>query len=140
MKYKAIFERNADRLVNANTIYEGQVIVLPVCMESSTVSVTKVPPLMVSAVPDLMPFWLVESVSSVSVCFRLFLLSRIAHAFGLYACASLPCCNGEITGIYLDIRARADAVTVRLCGKRAARNIDKSLGCILCVFRVREFL
>ena len=23
MKYKAIFERNADRLVNANTIYEG---------------------------------------------------------------------------------------------------------------------
>ena len=29
MKYKAIFERNADRLVNANTIYEGQVIVLP---------------------------------------------------------------------------------------------------------------
>ena len=28
MKYKAIFERNADRLVNANTIYEGQVIVL----------------------------------------------------------------------------------------------------------------
>ncbi len=30
MKYKAIFERNADRLVNANTIYEGQVIVLPV--------------------------------------------------------------------------------------------------------------
>ena len=27
--YKAIFERNADRLVNANTIYEGQVIVLP---------------------------------------------------------------------------------------------------------------
>lgn len=68
MKYKAIFERNADRLVNANTIYEGQVIVLPACMESSTVSVTKVPPLMVSAVPDLMPFWLVESVSSVSVC------------------------------------------------------------------------
>lgn len=30
MKYKTIFERNADRLVNANTIYEGQVIVLPV--------------------------------------------------------------------------------------------------------------
>ena len=30
MKYKAIFERNADRLVNANTIYEGQVMVLPV--------------------------------------------------------------------------------------------------------------
>ena len=29
MKYKAIFARNADRLVNANTIYEGQVIVLP---------------------------------------------------------------------------------------------------------------
>ena len=29
MKYKAIFGRNADRLVNANTIYEGQVIVLP---------------------------------------------------------------------------------------------------------------
>lgn len=29
MKYKAIFERNADCLVNANTIYEGQVIVLP---------------------------------------------------------------------------------------------------------------
>ena len=29
MKYKAIFERNADRLVNANAIYEGQVIVLP---------------------------------------------------------------------------------------------------------------
>ena len=29
MMYKAIFERNADRLVNANTIYEGQVIVLP---------------------------------------------------------------------------------------------------------------
>ena len=29
MKYKSIFERNADRLVNANTIYEGQVIVLP---------------------------------------------------------------------------------------------------------------
>ena len=29
MKYKAIFKRNADRLVNANTIYEGQVIVLP---------------------------------------------------------------------------------------------------------------
>ena len=28
MKYKTIFERNADRLVNANTIYEGQVIVL----------------------------------------------------------------------------------------------------------------
>ena len=28
MKYKAIFERNADRLVNANAIYEGQVIVL----------------------------------------------------------------------------------------------------------------
>lgn len=29
MKYKTIFERNADRLVNANTIFEGQVIVLP---------------------------------------------------------------------------------------------------------------
>ena len=29
MKYKTIFERNADRLVNANTICEGQVIVLP---------------------------------------------------------------------------------------------------------------
>ena len=29
VKYKTIFERNADRLVNANTIYEGQVIVLP---------------------------------------------------------------------------------------------------------------
>ena len=29
MQYKAIYERNADRLVNANTIYEGQVIVLP---------------------------------------------------------------------------------------------------------------
>ena len=28
MNYKANFERNADRLVNANTIYEGQVIVL----------------------------------------------------------------------------------------------------------------
>ncbi len=28
--YKAIFERNSDRLKNANTIYEGQVIVLPV--------------------------------------------------------------------------------------------------------------
>ena len=28
MKSKAIFERNADRLVNANIIYEGQVIVL----------------------------------------------------------------------------------------------------------------
>ena len=26
---RAIYERNADRLVNANTIYEGQVIVLP---------------------------------------------------------------------------------------------------------------
>lgn len=30
MRYKAIFERNADRLANADTIYEGQVIVLPV--------------------------------------------------------------------------------------------------------------
>ena len=29
-EYKAIFQRNADRLKNANTIYEGQVIVLPV--------------------------------------------------------------------------------------------------------------
>lgn len=29
MQYKAIFERNSDRLTNANTIYEGQVIVLP---------------------------------------------------------------------------------------------------------------
>ena len=29
MKHKAIFERNADRLVNANTFYAGQVIVLP---------------------------------------------------------------------------------------------------------------
>lgn len=29
MKYQAIFERNSDRLKNANTIYEGQVIVLP---------------------------------------------------------------------------------------------------------------
>lgn len=29
-EYKAIFARNADRLKNANTIYEGQVIVLPV--------------------------------------------------------------------------------------------------------------
>ena len=28
-QYKAIFERNADRLKNANTIYEGQIIVLP---------------------------------------------------------------------------------------------------------------
>lgn len=28
-EYKAIFERNADRLKNADTIYEGQVIVLP---------------------------------------------------------------------------------------------------------------
>ena len=28
-EYKALFERNADRLKNANTIYEGQVIVLP---------------------------------------------------------------------------------------------------------------
>lgn len=28
-EYKAIFERNADRLKDANTIYEGQVIVLP---------------------------------------------------------------------------------------------------------------
>lgn len=29
MQYKAIYERNADRLLNANTIYEGQIIVLP---------------------------------------------------------------------------------------------------------------
>lgn len=29
MKYKDIFERNSDRLKNANTIYEGQVIILP---------------------------------------------------------------------------------------------------------------
>lgn len=29
MKYKAIYERNSDRLTNANTIYEEQVIVLP---------------------------------------------------------------------------------------------------------------
>lgn len=29
MKYPAIFERNSDRLTNANTIYEGQIIVLP---------------------------------------------------------------------------------------------------------------
>lgn len=29
MKYQAIFERNSDRLTNANTIYEGQIIVLP---------------------------------------------------------------------------------------------------------------
>jgi|InofroStandDraft_1065614.scaffolds.fasta_scaffold10551_9 nucleoid-associated protein YgaU len=29
-EYKTIFERNTDRLKNANTIYEGQVIVLPV--------------------------------------------------------------------------------------------------------------
>ena len=29
MMYKAIFDRNSDRLTNANTIYEGQVIVLP---------------------------------------------------------------------------------------------------------------
>lgn len=29
MKYQAIFERNSDRLKNANTIYAGQVIVLP---------------------------------------------------------------------------------------------------------------
>lgn len=28
-EYKALFERNADRLKNANAIYEGQVIVLP---------------------------------------------------------------------------------------------------------------
>ena len=28
-EYQAIFQRNADRLKNANTIYEGQVIVLP---------------------------------------------------------------------------------------------------------------
>lgn len=29
-EYKAVFERNTDRLKNANTIYAGQVIVLPV--------------------------------------------------------------------------------------------------------------
>lgn len=29
-QYKAIFERNSDRLANANLIYEGQIIVLPV--------------------------------------------------------------------------------------------------------------
>lgn len=29
MKYKAIYERNSDRLKNANTIYVGQIIVLP---------------------------------------------------------------------------------------------------------------
>lgn len=29
MKYQDIFERNSDRLKNANTIYEGQVIILP---------------------------------------------------------------------------------------------------------------
>lgn len=29
MQYRTIYERNADRLVNANTIYEGQAIVLP---------------------------------------------------------------------------------------------------------------
>ena len=34
-EYKAIFARNADRLKNANTIYEGQVIVLPVKRSSS---------------------------------------------------------------------------------------------------------
>ncbi len=28
-EYKAIFQRNTDRLKDANTIYEGQVIVLP---------------------------------------------------------------------------------------------------------------
>lgn len=28
-KYQAIFQRNTDRLKNANTIYEGQIIVLP---------------------------------------------------------------------------------------------------------------
>src|SRR5699024_3676556 len=28
-RYKDIFERNSDRLKNANTIYEGQVIVMP---------------------------------------------------------------------------------------------------------------
>ncbi len=29
MKYQAIFDRNSDRLTNPNTIYEGQIIVLP---------------------------------------------------------------------------------------------------------------
>lgn len=29
MMYKTIFDRNSDRLTNANTIYEGQIIVLP---------------------------------------------------------------------------------------------------------------
>ena len=29
MEYQAIYERNSDRLKNANTIYEGQIIVLP---------------------------------------------------------------------------------------------------------------
>lgn len=29
IKYKVIFERNSDQLASANTIYEGQVIVLP---------------------------------------------------------------------------------------------------------------
>ena len=28
-QYQAIYERNSDRLKNANTIYEGQVLVLP---------------------------------------------------------------------------------------------------------------
>ena len=40
MKYKAIFERNADRLVNANAIYEGQVIVLP-AKEAQSNHITK---------------------------------------------------------------------------------------------------
>lgn len=29
MQYKAIYERNSDRLVSADCIYEGQIIVLP---------------------------------------------------------------------------------------------------------------
>ncbi len=40
MKYKTIFERNADRLVNANTIYEGQVIVLP-AKQAHAIHITK---------------------------------------------------------------------------------------------------
>ena len=43
MKYKAIFERNADCLVNANTIYEGQVIVLP-AKQARFVKAKKHPP------------------------------------------------------------------------------------------------
>ena len=37
---QAIFERNADRLVNANTIYEGQVIVLP-AKKAQAIHITK---------------------------------------------------------------------------------------------------